>query len=124
MGLSYVINEVLKIDYNIVLAVMALVTAAFLVMGGYKAVALTDFILGMIMIGGVGLFLWSLFRNPAVGGFSNALYRLNQIDPQLSMVFPSEKSRIISLASFNSADKHRPLGPATNDPEILRDQRS
>lgn len=100
MGLSYVINEVLMIDYSVVLAIMALVTAAFLIMGGYKAVALTDFVQGLIMIGGILLFVWKLFTHPAVGGFSTVLAKLSQIDPQLAMVFPSEKARILSLGSL------------------------
>jgi len=119
MGLSYVINEVLQIDYSIVLAIMALVTAAFLIMGGYKAVALTDFVLGLIMIGGIVLFIVRLFGNPAVGGFSQALTRLGQIDPQLAMVFPTEKTRIISLVSLILLTSIGPWGPSADGPKIL-----
>jgi SSS family transporter len=100
MGLSYVIEEVFLIDYNLILLMMALITAALLMMGGFKAVAITDFILGLVMLFGIVLFVWCVFNNPAVGGFSQAAERLAAIDPQLAMIFPSEGTRALSLASL------------------------
>lgn len=100
MGLSYVIEQVFLIDYNIILLLMAFVTAILLFMGGFKAVAITDFLLGLIMLVGCGLFVWFVYRNPAVGGLSEGLKRLAAIDPQLAAVFPSEGNRALSLVSL------------------------
>ena len=47
MGLSYVFEGVFNIPYNYILIFMAVITAIYLLMGGYRAIALTDFIQGI-----------------------------------------------------------------------------
>jgi len=100
MGLSYVIEQVFLIDYNIILLLMTVVTAALLFMGGYKAVAITDFLLGLVMLAGCGLFIWFVYSNPAVGGFAEGIRRLSAIDPELAMPVPTDKSKLTSLVSL------------------------
>ena len=70
-GLSFLFSNVLQIDYITALIFMAILTAVYLIMGGYFAVALTDFIQGLIMIIGTILmvgFVFSPIRR--FGGFS------------------------------------------------------
>lgn len=52
MGLSYLFENVLRIDYNQALVAMAALTGIYLVTGGYFAVTLTDFVQGTIMLAG------------------------------------------------------------------------
>lgn len=110
MGLSYVIEEVFQIDYTIILILMALVTTSLLMMGGYRALAVTDFFLGLVMLAGISFFVYHVFAHPNVGGFSQALEKLSAIDPQLSMAFPSDGVRALSLASLILLTSFGPWG--------------
>lgn len=58
---------------------MALLTAAYLMLGGYVAAAQIDFIQGCIMIVGVFAMIIAVLHNEAVGGFANMLSKLAAI---------------------------------------------
>lgn len=58
MGLSYFFEAVFNLPYIYALLIMAGLTTIYLLLGGYHAVALTDFIQGLIMILGVFLMLF------------------------------------------------------------------
>ena len=98
MGLSYVFEEVFQFNYNYALLAMTVITAAYLLMGGYRAVALTDFIQGIVMLFGVGTLLYYVFGNPVVGGFSQVIPKLSQISPDLATVFPTGQKGIALLS--------------------------
>jgi SSS family transporter len=53
MGLSYLFQKTLGLQYNQALIFLALLTAVYLVMGGYFAVAVSDFIRGIVEFLGV-----------------------------------------------------------------------
>ncbi|MGI6456318.1 MAG: sodium:solute symporter family protein [bacterium] len=74
MGLSYLFEVNLGIDYNLALAFMAVLTSVYLIMGGYVALMITDLIQGMIMIGGVAVMIFSLTGQ--VGGIRHATTEL------------------------------------------------
>ncbi len=65
------------------MAIIAVLTAVYLVLGGYLATVLTDFIQGIIMIVGVVIMVVMIVYNPAVGGFANGFSQLAEIDPNL-----------------------------------------
>lgn len=67
--------------------IVAALTAVYLVMGGYVAVALNDFVQGIIMIGGVVVLAVAVTLNAHVGGISNAVSRLTEIKPSLTNIF-------------------------------------
>lgn len=67
--------------------IVAALTAVYLVLGGYVAIALSDFIQGIIMLGGVILLVIGIMSNPNVGGFGNAVKNLKEINPQLTAPF-------------------------------------
>jgi len=94
MGLGYVFEQVFQIEYNYILAAMTVITAIYLLMGGYRAVAITDFIQGIVMILGVGILIYFVIGNPAVGGFAQVLPKLAQIDPELASFFPTGHNRV------------------------------
>lgn len=98
MGLSYVFEEVFQLNYNYALLAMTVITATYLLMGGYRAVALTDFIQGIVMLFGVGALLYYVFGNSVVGGFSQVIPRLSQISPDLAVVFPTGQKGIALLS--------------------------
>lgn len=88
MGLSYVFEEVFQINYNFVLMMITVITAAYLLMGGYRAIALTDFIQGLVMLFGIAVLIYYVFGHPVVGGFAQVIPRLTQIGPELGSFFP------------------------------------
>ncbi len=53
MGLSYLFQKALGLQYNEALIFLALLTGVYLVMGGYFAVAISDFIRGFVEFAGV-----------------------------------------------------------------------
>jgi len=53
MGLSYLFQRALGLQYNQALIFLAVLTGVYLVMGGYFAVAISDFIRGLVEFAGV-----------------------------------------------------------------------
>lgn len=92
MGLGYMFSTVFpNIPYNVWMLIIALLTAIYLVLGGYIATAITDFIQGIIMIIGVIAMVLFIVNSPSVGGFSAAFHKLYEIDPDLVSVFGGGK---------------------------------
>lgn len=87
MGLSYFFEAVFNMPYIYALLLMAGLTSVYLVLGGYHAVALTDFIQGLIMILGVFLMLYYIITSPVVGGVSEITTRLRQVKPEYVSVW-------------------------------------
>lgn len=107
MGLSYIFEIVFNISYNYILIFMAVITAAVLLMGGYRAVALADFIQGIVMLFGIVVLLYYVFSHPAVGGIGQVIPRLHNINPEFVNPLPAgEKGfALLSLVLLTS------LGP-------------
>jgi solute:Na+ symporter, SSS family len=76
MGLSYLFEMTLHLRYEYALFLLAAITAVYLTMGGYLAVAVSDFIRGIVEFGGVMLMVWLLANRAEVGGFGAAASRL------------------------------------------------
>ncbi len=105
-GLSYLFESVFNIPFIYATIGMALLTAAFLMMGGYFAVVLTDFFMGIVMIIGVTVMLYFIYGHEKVGGLANGISQLHEIDPGLtSIVGPPGWLSIMSLMLLTS------LGP-------------
>ncbi len=66
-------------DIVICMAIVAGLTAVYLVFGGYVATAYTDFVQGIIMIFGVVVMVLAIITNPAVGGFANAFVKIKAL---------------------------------------------
>jgi SSS family solute:Na+ symporter len=81
MGLSYLFEMTLKLDYTMTVIFLTLLTGVYLVMGGYFAVAVSDFIRGIIEFLGVMLMVYLLAGH--VGGFSVATTKL-MADPTMA----------------------------------------
>ena len=103
MGLSYLFEEIFNIPFIYALVLIALITGFYLVMGGYFAVTMTDFVQGLIMLGGVALLLFYVVSNTHVGGIAAGLAKLATYNPQLVQPFnPPNPLGLISLVILTS----------------------
>jgi len=76
-GLSRLFSMAFDIDYSTCIIAMALLTAVYVILGGYAATAINDFIQGIIMLGGIAAVV--IFALNKKGGFSSVLDQLGQI---------------------------------------------
>jgi len=82
MGLSYLFEFTFNISYTYVLLFMGIFTGIYLVLGGYKSMAMIDVIFGIIMTVGVIILLISTVNKG--GGIPNIVEVLRNIDPKLA----------------------------------------
>lgn len=82
MGLSYLFTTTFHIDYTWALVFMGILTAVYLVLGGYKSMAIIDMVFGMIMAAGV-IILFASTLNKG-GGISGISESLQAIEPKLT----------------------------------------
>ena len=82
-GLSRLLGMGFNVDYTICIVVMAILTAVYVIAGGYMATAINDFIQGMIMLIGIVAIIVSVLR--INGGFVGSLTALANItDPAVT----------------------------------------
>ena len=82
-GLSRLFGMAFNIDYTVCIIVMALLTAIYVIAGGYMATAMNDFIQSIIMIFGIVAIIAAVLS--INGGFMGALNGLSQVsDPSVS----------------------------------------
>ena len=82
-GLSRLFGMAFKIDYSVCVIAMAVLTAVYVIAGGYMATAVNDFIQGLIMLAGIVAVIAAVLRSQ--GGFMAALDSLAKIsDPAAS----------------------------------------
>lgn len=101
-GLGFLFENVLKIDYQFSLVVMIVITGIYLILGGYFAVAITDFVQGLIMLVGSVLMVGYVFVQPQVGGVSGLLSGLTKIDPGLAQLIPKDWLGLLGLVCLTS----------------------
>ena len=77
-GLSSLFNIAFHVPYWVIIVVMAVLTALYVIFGGYMATAINDFIQGIIMLVGIVAVVAAVLTEN--GGFTNAVQELSQID--------------------------------------------
>ncbi len=82
MGLSYLFTSNFNIEYWHALVFMGFFTAFYMVMGGYKSMAVIDMIFGIIMAVSVVVLYFSTVS--AGGGVATISFELSNIDPRLT----------------------------------------
>lgn len=103
MGLSYLFEQIFNIPFTIALAIIAILTGLYLVMGGYFAVAFSNLIQGVVMLAGVILMVFFIISDPHIGGLSKGLAQLGKINPQFIQPFnPPNPIGIISTVILTS----------------------
>ena len=82
-GLSRLFGMAFNIDYSVCVIAMAVLTAIYVIVGGYMATAINDFIQGIIMLFGIVAVVIAVLKSQ--GGFTEAFRSLGQVtDPALS----------------------------------------
>ena len=82
-GLSRLFGMGFNVDYTVCIIVMAVLTAIYVIAGGYMATAVNDFIQGIIMLFGIVAIILSVLK--INGGFVGSLTALaNVTDPSVS----------------------------------------
>ena len=107
-GLSRLFGMAFNIDYRICVIVMALLTGAYVVIGGYMATALNDFIQGIIMLIGICAVIGSVLSGQ--GGFLKAIQSLSVIPTDPSVTTPALADSQGLFASFFGPDPLNLLG--------------
>lgn len=82
-GLSRLFGMAFNIDYSICVIAMAILTAIYVIVGGYMATAINDFIQGLIMLVDIIAVVAAIIINQ--GGLTEAVQNLSQVtDPAVS----------------------------------------
>ena len=82
-GLSRLFGMAFNIDYSVCVIAMAILTAIYVIAGGYMATAINDFIQGIVMLVGIVAVIAAVLKNQ--GGFMEALQSLAEVnDPSVS----------------------------------------
>ena len=76
-GLSRLFGMAFDIDYSVCILLMAVLTAIYVIAGGYMATAINDFIQGVIMLIGISAVIGAVLESK--GGFMSALDGLARI---------------------------------------------
>lgn len=82
-GLSRLFAMAFSVDYTVCIVLMALLTAVYVIAGGYMATVINDFIQGIIMFFGIIAIIAAVLKG--FGGFSEAMESLARVsDPAVS----------------------------------------
>lgn len=77
-GLSRLFGMAFSIDYAWCIVFMSVLTAIYVIAGGYMATAINDFIQGMIMLGGIAAVVWAILS--ANGGLLASIDALARVE--------------------------------------------
>ena len=86
-GLSRLFEMAFNIDYAYCVIVMAVLTGVYVIVGGYMATAVNDFIQGIIMLFGIVAVIAAVLSQH--GGFMGSLQALSQVEGDMPGVYAS-----------------------------------
>ena len=101
-GLSRLFGMAFHIDYSICVIAMAVLTAVYVIVGGYMATAVNDFIQGLIMLFGIVAVIFAVLKSQ--GGLMSALDGLARVSDESVATTPG------IFASFFGPDPVNLLG--------------
>ncbi|MBR6223263.1 MAG: sodium/solute symporter [Lachnospiraceae bacterium] len=105
-GLSRLFGMAFNIDYKVCIIVMAVLTGVYVIIGGYMATALNDFVQGIIMLFGISAVVIAVLNGQ--GGFLNAIKELSLIEADNAI--PALEGSQGLYASFFGPDPLNLLG--------------
>lgn len=105
MGISKLFEMGFNIPYSICAVTMACLTAVYVILGGYKATAINDFIQGIIMLFGIVTIICVILNNQ--GGLAAAIEKMADATPTAHDM--ADKSGL--YAGFESGDFASWFGP-------------
>lgn len=104
-GLGYMFSQIFPIfgenGNTVCMLIIAVLTAVYLVLGGYVAAVITDFVQGIIMLVGVVVMVAIVIKNPIVGGFSEGMRKLSEIVPEGKSLVSLTGGNMLSFLSMN-----------------------
>lgn len=103
-GLSRLFGMAFDIPYVACVIVMAALTCAYVVLGGYMATAINDFIQGLIMLGGIAVVIVAVLSGQ--GGFMEAVRKLAEIPSDV----PATLGQQGAFTSFFGTDPANLMG--------------
>ena len=106
MGISKLFEMGFGIPYEYCAIIMALLTAIYVILGGYKATAINDFIQGIIMLFGITTVIAVVLNSQ--GGLTEAIHRMGEAVPTAHDL--EDKSGL--FANFQPGDFASWFGPA------------
>ena len=106
MGISKLFEMGFGIPYEYCAIIMALLTAIYVILGGYKATAINDFIQGIIMLFGITTVIAVVLNSQ--GGLTEAIHRMGEAVPTAHDL--EDKSGL--FANFRPGDFASWFGPA------------
>ena len=106
MGISKLFEMGFGIPYEYCAIIMALLTAVYVILGGYKATAINDFIQGIIMLFGITTVIAVVLNSQ--GGLTEAIHRMGEAVPTAHDL--EDKSGL--FANFHPGDFASWFGPA------------
>ncbi len=103
-GLAYLFERVFGIPFVYCMMAMAVLTGVYVLLGGYVATALTDFVQGSIMIIGLVLMVVFVLKNPVVGGIAGGVTKLSALPDgaNLVKVFSGTPLNLLALVILTS----------------------
>lgn len=107
-GLSTLFGLAFNIDYRWCVIAMALLTAVYVILGGYMATAINDFIQGLIMLGGIVAIILAVLNSQ--GGFLTAIQKLSEIPTDPANTSPALQNMNGAFVSFFGPDPANLLG--------------
>lgn len=106
MGISKLFEMGFGIPYEYCAVLMALLTAVYVILGGYKATAINDFIQGLVMLLGISALIWVVISQQ--GGLAAAVGKMAEAVPTARDMADSSGL----FANFRAGDFASLFGPA------------
>ena len=97
-GLSALFNMAFNIEYKYCVIAMAVLTGVYVILGGYMATAINDFIQGIIMLVGIVLIIYAVLDGQ--GGFMEAIRKLSELESDV----PATMGQQGAFTSFFGTD--------------------
>lgn len=82
-GLSRLFGMAFDIPYSVCVVVMASLTCIYVILGGYMATAINDFLQGIIMLAGIAAVIVAVLNGQ--GGFYNAIFNLSGMESDVAV---------------------------------------
>ena len=103
-GLSRLFEMAFNIPYAVCVIVMAALTCVYVILGGYMATAINDFIQGIIMLFGIVAVIVAVLNGQ--GGFMEAIFKLSEIPSDVPVTYGQQGA----FSSFFGPDPLNLLG--------------
>ena len=103
-GLSRLFGMAFDIPYEVCVIVMAVLTCAYVILGGYMATAINDFIQGIVMLVGIVAVIAAVLSGH--GGFMEAVRSLSELESDVAITMGQKGA----FASFFGPDPLNLLG--------------